>query len=1154
MWDGKIVLNEIPTTANKIINCFVTINNILLIIETECIRYGQYINNNQELDLKTLKRKQLIGYVSYATLYLEPLTRKQYLFLVMQDGRIDIRDSQLDVIDTIDTDIPFYDNIHSIITIFEEYARILYINLRKDCIHMIRLQLKNDVLRFLHTDKSITLIQTLTSTIMSMDISLEYDIYTNEEFTSIGILSRVESTGQYYFQALYRKNGNLMKNKLKWGTLIEQTKILPLNDETKENINANPKVIMKSIENVGFFLFTLSTIMFITLPNGFENIFAGQSIKAQEIYSVQGPYLMDVINLEENRNLKLNGIIDVNFETASIEFIIFTNTFQLIKIRIIKMMEDDEKFIKLWGKFNITNQKMINIPSSSDDNIVNLYYFKELNQYLLELKSDRLVLAKLNILDPLSIIKYEKESFICSSTIGNHSKRIIRTGFTQNNNYFIDQESTGLENMYHFENLFVPDTSIVKVWTTIDGNLYWLDSTNELFFNGKSVDHGDYVIHITCNNKIVTNNSVISAVDIWNAELGCHCYVVVSGDIKWETKNGTLTSKLPELEVQKLPKIIIHSSMKWDGTNITLCANENRIMLTSDYGKSFKTINCPEFLGTISSIFYHEVNHFCNILVSDIHGKVWVLDGETFQSAGLLNINSYTSSIVGLHNSNNLIIFSDDAFAILYPDTKNKLRYEYVPLDIPYNITHIVSDCSNKRVISLIIVTSDNLVLRMNLDLKLNETFKSVHRTYTDILINKFVRLESSNRFLVASYITMGKKGGDRNIIDKNGICVYDAYKSKIVSSYDTTKDLSNAITTDISSASYQFDANSSEENETKISFAKQLIFDQCFVVSLNYEIAETDKGPKLLLFMLNSESGEIELQTTIDTFYNVNCLYNYEKNLFVACGDCIQLFKLDYSVQENIFHIVPFSNKIYVSGYVKQIYSLPNIVNINDTSDETKHDKKRVKRQVNQKIDFVGTDILRGFYECVLETENSHAKEDSVKYTFKPVKATEIHPIISDIFREKIITEFHFTKYEGFFYFLVCCGLNKVKIYMTSLNDVEYNLIDFYLPSQVTSACAIYKDGNEIDPTKNILIENSRIEELFSITSITGGHYTLGVLKEKPEVIFQNEISKKNMTLQLKSIGAIDDDDDDDDIHQFNPQLIDNRILCDDTVNHIHN
>ncbi|SMN19385.1 similar to Saccharomyces cerevisiae YEL025C Putative protein of unknown function [Maudiozyma saulgeensis] len=1150
----KVVLDKIPNNSNKIINCFVTINNLLLIVETEQIRYGPHNSNNKELNLKNLQCKKLIGYASYATLYLEPLTRKQYLFLIMQNGRIDIRDLQLDIIDSIETSIPLYDATHSIQTLFEPQVRILYVNLLKDCVHMIRLQLKNDVLRFLHSDRSIVLIQTLSSTIMSMDILLEYDIYTNEEFTSIGILSKSELTNEYYFQAIFRKNGTLIRNKLKWETLIQQRKLPTINDENNELKNKNIKVELKAIENVGFFFFTLTAIMFITLPNGFENIIAGQSIATQDIYYVQGPYLIDILNLEENRNLELKGMIDINLETASIEFVMFTNTLQLIRIKIIKIMEDDEKYIKHWGKFNITNQKMLNQPRGLNDYIIELYYFKELHQYFVELKSDQLILAELNKLDPLCITKYEEESFVCSSIIGGHTKRIIRTGFTNGRRYFIDQESTGFEHMYHFENLFDIESAIEKIWTTNNGDIYWLLSSSEkLYFNGKILHTESDVKHITHNNKIISNISIVNAVDIWNAKSDCYCYVTSSGKIKWDMDYDLLSAQLPKIGAPQLPNIKLYSSMKRDLTNITLCATENKILMTSDYGKTFKTINCNETLGTISSIFYHEVDQFCNIFVSDIQGKIWVLDGESFKSVGVLNINSHALTIIGLHNSDNLIVYSNDAFIILYPSIENKLRYEYFALEIPYNIAHVISNATKEQSTSLIIVTYDSLVLKMNLDLNRNENMKSIDRTYSDILINKFVKLPSSNRFLVALYITIGREKDNREIIDKSGVCIYDTYKNEIVTSYDMSKDFPHVVTTDVSSVAYQLNSNASSDGETKISFAKQLIFDQCFVVSLNYEIAETDKGPKLLLFMLNSENGDIELQTTSDTFYNVNCLYNYDKNMFVACGDCIQLFKLDYSVQENIFHVMPYSNKIYVNGYLKQISVIPDIINIDETSDELRHDKKRLKMDIHKRTKFIGTDILRGFYECILDTENIPMMENSTKYTFRPIKMTEIHPIITDIFRDKIITDFHFTEYDGLFFFLVCSGLNKIKIYMTPATEEEYDMIEFYLPYQVTSVCLINKDGCQVDPSKNILIEENKIEELFGITSINGGHYILGVLKGGNTLSLQDETDKKNMTLQLRSIGLTDDNEEDGGISQSEPQFIDNRILSDDTLCHIY-
>lgn len=1146
--DKTFVLNEL-SEEHGLVNCFVTINNLLLQIGTTYIRYGEYDGNT--FTQKKLQHKKLLGYVIYAALYLEPLTRKQYLLLVMQDGRIELRDLEFNTIDCIDTGMRLF-HTASIVTLFEPQTRLLYVTLNGNDIYVVRLKVNKDgILTFLHTENSLTLIQTLSSTIKQMEYTLEYDIYTNEEYSCISILSFDNQNNEYLFQAItHRSNiGSRNRNKLDWKILVpqeiistEELEIVPVSEED----NGNSTILMKAVENVGFFFFTLTNIIFLTLPDGFENYIEGTKM-TNELFRVQGSFLHEYLNLEENHEMELLGIMDVKISHSSIEFKLYTNTAHLLEIQLDKISEDEERYIKYWGKFNLRNAKFVD-SLDNEDKICTLYYFKQHDQCLMKLKSDKLIIVQLGNFKIIKTCKYEIETFMCQTSTEKDSNgiRFIRSGFTDKHRYFIDQEIMDYGELYAMNILYELEELPLKIWTTTNDDIYWTtDSSDSLYCNDTIALSKNNAIHITSDGAMITDSSIIKAVNIWNDKCGNYAYLNISGELCWNVNGKILSMKIPKINVSQLTEMVIWSGLKKNGTNITIYGCDNQISIVTEFGKDiFQMTNDNGSFGSISSIFYHEVDKYVNILVSDIHGQLWVIDGNRYQERGCININSYTTHIIGLHNSDYLLVYSKDTLILLRSAINHEISYEYISLNLSFNTASIATNYQDKEIISVTIVTTENKIFKMKLNLNLFSGTKTVERVYTDVLINKFVKLPCSNRYFIASYITFNKQKEERDMVDKSGLCVYDVYSQKIITRYDIAARFQKVIISDICESSYQNNETKQYQTEKQISFAKQLIFSQCFIVSLNYELCETDEGPKLLLFMLNSENGEIELQTNLDTMFNVNCLLNYNKNLFVVLGEYVQLFKLDYSVQENIFHIVEVSNRLYVNGYVGDVNLIPDIKSSSKKITYDSQPKKRLKSEEVEVTKFVGTDLLRGFYDYTLETINISLQDSS--YVFKPTKMSHIHPVISDCNKENIITSFLVTEYARFYYVLVCCGMNKIKIYYTSSLEEEYDMIEFYLPTQVTS-CSVIRDNRYKRDSYNtgILLNNGDTIPLFSIITQNGGHYSISITTIRYEAKMDNEIDQQNMLLQLKYIGTIEDSPDEEDENDIpDYQLIDNRIL----------
>lgn len=1146
-----VVLNEI-TGVRGIVNSFITTENELLLIEPECIRYCHYTDS---IDYSALNVKKLLGYTIAAVLYQEPLTMIQYIFLLKQDGTLEIRNLQFNLIDSLQTGIKSYGSTHEVQFLFDEKFRCLYCNLEDDCLYMIQLQLKNKLLTFLHSKQTITAIQTVSSSIVSIDLTLDYDVYTNEELAIIALLSKDIKLNQYFFHAIYRKNSTTKNRKPLWEPLIRQKEITAIEDDF-DNLKGN-QALMKSIPHIGVFIFTPSRIIFLPLPLGFENIIAGNKI-SEEIYEWKG----SIIEEQFKKNFEFQSILQSSIGLNSIDFKLVTKNMQLIDINLKKLMEDEEKYIIYWEDFKITKSSFIDIVENTnikDERIEKLFFYKDFSTYLVQLKSDKLVLGSINNAQPLSATKYEQETYVTSFVAGINSKRIIRSGITNGGSCFVDEETPRYVNDFKLSELYSSRDGISRMWSTKEDKLYWYDtSMNSLYENGKikQIEDAKSITHITNGGKLIFDKTIVVAINIWNDTIDSYCCLTTDGLIRWQLGTASRVFDLAQLNKNRLHNIKICSVKKGDGTNVTIYAIENEITIITNYGSEVETIRTHKELDSISSIFYHEVGRFSNILVSDIHGKVWIIDAISSKGLDVININFHSVAILGLRKCDNIVLYSKDNFVILRPIPSTQLHYEYIHLDLSLNIRKIVNSFGTDLNDTLILQTLDNKILKLNLEPNVPYNKRSFVRLYTDVLINKFIFLPCSTRYLIASYVKLSSDPQEHGLINSSGICVYDLYERNIVTKYNISSKYQQTTISDISEISYRKSISENFPQEKQISFAKQLILSQCFLVSLNYELSETDVGHKLLLFMFDDEKGTLDFQSGIDTHFSISSLCNYDENLFIAAGEYVQLFKLDYSVKEDIFRILSVSNKQKGSGYIKKLTELsyPNL-SIESTNEHSH--KKRKKDAVKKRI-FIGLDLLRGFFEINLEirdlSKNESITKPYAKYTFKPNTNSDSHPIISDTSNELIITDFAVNEVNGMIWYVLCCGANKIKLYFTPKTENDFDLIEFYLPKQVTGISSIYSDKKDESPNGRLLMNNSNIKHIFSITTVDNGHYMLSTLNNNYDETFASVMKLDDLNQHLKLIGATyeDDTDGEDKDSVEIVRLIDNRVWGNSEIQYI--
>ena len=607
MSQGDIVLNQL-SEPRDVIGCFVSIDKSVFIVEPGSIRYGQ---SADDLDYDSLERHGVLGYVVGAALYLDPLTSTEYLFLVRRDGAMLIMDTDMQVIDEFDTGVDLFQATHKILFTFEEKQRHVYCNLEPNVVYSIPLKhkKKRNVLMFLHTAHSLNVVQELDSDVVGLDITLNYDVSTNREFVAVATLSRSDERKQHYFQVVARTDlAESPRQKLKWFTIIPRRDI-DLGDEPFVWNVSKDSVLLKSVENVGFFVFSTLKYIFFSMPNGFANTVAGSELD-NDTYECIAPFEEYAIEAS-NPSFKLVGLMDTKVNHDLIIFHICTRDFQHIQISFKLVFEDDDRYVKNWGKLETMVSNLltetgrkgdIDIKTDSVTAMFPLPTYRD--RCMLISSSGNLLLINFDEKRIVMSSTFKPETFVTGASIGNISKKYIRSGFSKDNSYFVEQQPPRYTIPHSIVPSYDTEGKIRNIWKASDGNTYWISaSDNMLYLNGDVHDDATDIVYISKSNHILKGNGIVKAVHISGTEDN-YCYIDKLGVLHWVSNDLDETYKLEGVN-NLTDTNVVFTSVQQDNSNVTYLVLENRFLTVEQYGAKIKEITLPRNIGTIHSILYH---------------------------------------------------------------------------------------------------------------------------------------------------------------------------------------------------------------------------------------------------------------------------------------------------------------------------------------------------------------------------------------------------------------------------------------------------------------------------------------------------------------------------------------------------------------------
>ncbi|CAL9730587.1 hypothetical protein MOUN0_J09274 [Monosporozyma unispora] len=1050
-----------------------TLDRGFYIVEPIGIRkWSEYSSNS---DQKILPLQRTLGYNVAGLYYYSLVVHKEFLFLLKNDGTIQLLNEDLEVVDSLKTGV--IPTLNTEFTFkYDDIINQLYINLTKDTIYGIEMKISQDNLHFIHKKQgSVYIIHQFSSTIIDFGTSFHFNEYMNEEFQTIATLLKDDSYNNIFAKIIYKVNPRKTKIDRKWDVLLPNLSLITI------KVDYTPgSCLIETITNIGFVVITSHGFLFLTLPHGPQNFINNFIIS--DMLDERDSFKNETVFDNANQQCKLYPVSSrKKFTERVVTFDIITGDNKHAVITFTKEREEDEKYIIYWRK----DLKLSEVSDNEFGNWKNTNYCTFINSttldYLQVTNVGRLYVKSFNNKIKSTQLNIEQSNIIYASLTSNIMNDYVTTGFNSS------QETC----------------------------LFTINNTFSDYFIYKEFESKD-IKNIPDNTVLDSAN--LSQVRIRNLKVEATCELTRDLVIKWSNTDETFTLS----NHIKTSSLALDSTTTLNGNNVTLLGINNEVIFIENYMAESRKIKLQESV-KINSLFLQEYKKngsiFKNIWVSDLNGLLWIIDFTTAKIKDTIRLHhkvlkfcdsmSLCSSYIGP------IIYGRDCL-ILSRVNEHSDNLELLSLSsIPFSFQILLPNYQSNKIEAY---GENHFELTFKQDIIINNKLKRV--TLQDhLMVIKYVRLSSCSPYLICVAINP--------VLKISYLKLFSIHEERFIHSIDLSESYTQAIVTDIAVVPYieskSTKLNFEKEHNDELHYAEKLILDQCFIVSLNYEISEYDDHDNILLYSLDEELGQIIFQNGIKTNSSITCLSNFENNFFIASGDTLELFKINYSVKWNSFLMKLISNKLELNGLIKNVVILEGEVG-------------------NFKLLLL--DLFRGFRDIDLSLNLENDKE--LRYDLEYVTSAEEHPIVSDTNQCEIISNFESVEINGNRWFILGLNSNKLKLYHYDSSDEEYESTEFVLPNEILNITSVddkrYEYWQNEDQDRILLSQNI----LFVITTKNGGAYNI----RQTERSVKLSRTKKNILKQQLSFIAGNEEEgeeeatDNEEMEEDEIKIIDSKII----------
>lgn len=1026
----------------------------IVVVESETLlKYHPCKTGKGLYNTKSPYLRHIAGY-TVASFYLNDiLNGNEYLLLLKDIGVMEIWNTSFTKIDSLS--LGEIDQIHDLYLVVDTKFKRCFINFTTTQIFTMEVNFTKDSMNFVQKNDNFKIFYESSHKIVQFNGTLNVDHTREREFFALTMLIHDDRplVNMYTLKVLKLSS----KSKSYLYTSLLELKNLKLGCS---------RPIMKTIPTMGIFIFANNKVTMFEYLFDLEHHINGSLVETS-----------CELNCSEDQSLQIITDIITMQNSKNITFKFATRTHSIVQLTLNLVFEDPGRYIFHWDGFgveteNLDFQPTILIPIESS--MLSLCFLMD-DKHQLQLFD----LLSLQFLESLRSYLDSQYTIFNSDIEGYDVKKLVKCAGTPDNTGYIEVTYNGYSDFFTNKELIVTNANVKRFWNTKKG-VYWVDLDNQLHFGNEIIPVKNKLVHVLQDGTLVENEStsrILKVCDLFNGDK----YVYIDAEGYLKINDSVELLKIKAFKNNNFTKYSLFATLL-NSDIYTIIAHENIVTVTKNFKYTEEDIILPT---VVNDILLTDSMH---ILVSDINGSVYIIKLES-QSRETIKLSNQKIKFHGISQLPYVLLECKDSWLLLsYLDGLNILK-----IDFPDNILTSVINKDN----SIVMQTIENVLYKYTLDIKPSKFIN--HRIFSDkYFITNMINLPCSLKYSVVC-ATNSKFNQQLNKLEYfYELQVFDLDAEKVVSEFNISKYYPKSKISDMIAVPFKKNGDSITN---KLAYAKQLMLNKCFIVSLDLEAVDDETMSNILLFSLDDTIGTLDFQIGASTFRQITSLTNYKLNFFLAAGEVLQAHEIDYSLKENTFKINQVSNMITTDGFFNNLIILPNQkVPINS--------KKKIKLDVLTNDGLFTLNILKGLQEFdLLLTDKQHIH-------IKPVPFSLQHQIIAEQASDEIITAAAAIQRGTLTIFAICYSSKLVKISFL-FSEHEINSITFKLPFTLTSVTAINYDTRK---------DGGKTNAMFLICTANGGCYLISSITNKEKLA--EDIHPDNLIAQ-QLIGVDNDETD---------------------------
>lgn len=926
-----------------------------------------------------------------ASLFWDPLLDREFIFLLKDSGTLEILDSELRTVDVCETGVEQYARSRFLVT--DETRGKIFVNLTDNAIYSLDIRRTNDSIRFVQDGGSPRCFYETPGEILFYEAVWHADLESGGEFITIAALVDTYVQSGLSFEVIRQTQKGLRSKKSGWESLIELTRLADLVAPSSDDVMP---AALKTVPNIGFFLFGSDYTVFFDLANGSRHSIGGSKVID---YILCKGLQLDLLGEAQQKSLRLQRNVNLQQDGKGLEFTVFTNSRYAFSARLNLIFEHPEQYIYEWSELTVECAAILPVESEDvfNDPVIDVITISP-STALIWSRRTGITFINLTTMSPMHSLRFSQPSALYCGTIGyDIGKLIACCGFDGGEGY-IESISYGYKKLLlHKRDIVALEESVVNVWLTKD-DLWWKTESGLFMSEYTIAKPNSEVSDVTWGGqKLSTVDSALVSVDIWGDEDGTFVSLNGDGVLKWSMSHRSvkITSDKIPLDAQ----VRLACIKKPNGSYFTVASVENKITFVSDEtATTTRDLESGLESSSICDLFIIPGRELRHILIGTTNGSIKLFDLQTLRVQTTLKVGSKKVRFCGIPKSCFIFAYTEEDLILI--ETGRREGYNISKVHFTSRINFMTA----RNIGKVYIFDKGGLISCFEMPATIDEPTEITDRlTVPSDCPTKFISFGCSNRLIVVSSMRTTYSAAQCVKSHSGCLLLFDIESQEQLFSYDLSDKYPQAIISDMIAIPHEGLHVNGAPLRKELLYAKQLTLSRCFLVALNFENAEDDTLDNLLLFSIDETNCVLDFHYGLKIQWAITALSNYHANTFIVSGECLQIFSIDYLLQEDTFKISQASNSVSVLGYpTKVLGRIPDIISPAIEGSLSAAETSTTTLVVN---------LLEGLQEYSISSEQVsalHASNRPTTYQIKPasgsrkkvpflVSSTKNDPVVID-------------------------------------------------------------------------------------------------------------------------------------------------------------